>query len=140
MRNVLGAVAGIATALLTVWLIQWLGQIVFPLPEGLDPNDTEAFAAYVAEMPVAPLILVLVSYFIGTFDGVFVACLIGRIKPILYGLLVAVVMLAATGTTLLLIPHPMWFSASALIGIVLMAWLAALVASKTVARTASKGL
>ena len=82
---------------------------------------------YVATLPVGALLFVLASYVIATFDGVFIAGWIGRAKPFIFALVVGVLMLVATITNLLMIPHPLWFSAAAIVGIIVAAWIATLV-------------
>ncbi len=133
LRKGLGALAGIATAVLTVMLMEWLSHTIYPLPAGLDVTDTEALSTYIAAAPLAALLLVLFGYLIVTFDGTFVACLIGRAPPYIYALLIAVLMLAGTASNLIIIPHPTWFSASAVVGIIASAWLAKKVATMRVA-------
>ena len=122
LRKVLGALAGIATAVLTVMLMEWLGHIIYPLPDGLEITDSAALSAHIAAAPLGALLLVLAGYLIATFDGTFVACLIGRAPPYIYALLIAVLMLAGTASNLIIIPHPTWFSVSAVVGIIASAW------------------
>ena len=133
MRNVLGAVAGIATAVLTVMLMDWLSHTVYPFPDGLEVTDSGAMSAHIAAAPIAALLLVLAGNLIATFDGTFVACLIGRAPRYIYALLITVLMLAGTASNLIIIPHPTWFSVSAVVGIIASAWLAMKVASIAVA-------
>ncbi len=134
LRNVLGALAGIATAVLTVMLMEWLGHTVYPPPDGVDFSNTEALTTYVAAAPLGALLFVLVGYLIATFDGTFIACLIGRAPHYIYALLIAVLMLADTASNLIIIPHPTWFSISAVVGIIGAAWLAMKVTPSRVAK------
>ncbi len=133
LRKVLGALAGIDTEVLTVMLMEWLSHTIYQLPAGLDVTDTEALSTYIAAAPLGALLLVLFGYLIATFGGTFVACLIGRAPPYIYALLIAVLMLAGTASNLIIIPHPPWFSASAVVGIIASAWLAKKVATMRVA-------
>lgn len=128
LRSVIGVIVGLAIAFATVWFMQWISHTVFPPPADLDVTNTDAMAAYMADAPIGGLILVLAGYIIATFDGAFAACLIGRAKPVVFGLTIGVIMLALTATNLILIPHPIWFSVSSIAGIVIAAWLAILVA------------
>ena len=137
LRKVLGALAGIATAVLTVMLMEWLGHSVYPPPDGIDLSNTEALTTYVAAAPLGALLFVLVGYLIATFDGTFIACLIGRAPQYIYALLIAVLMLASTASNLIMIPHPTWFSISAVVGIIASAWLAKKVAAITIAKVPS---
>ena len=137
LRQVLGALAGIATAVLTVMLMEWLSHVIYPLPDGLEITDSAALRAHIAAAPLAALLLVLLGYLIATFDGTFVACLIGRAPPYIYALLIAVLMLAGTASNLIMIPHPTWFSVLAVVGIIASAWLAKKVATMSIASVSS---
>ena len=129
MRKVLGALAGIAVAVLTVMLMEWISHTIYPLPDSIELTDTEALNAHLAAAPMTALLLVLVGYLIATFDGTFVACLIGRTKPHIYALFIGVLMLAATSSNLIMFQHPTWFSVSAVVGIIVSAWSAMKLAS-----------
>ena len=126
LRSVLGALIGIATAVATVMLMDFLSHSIYPPPAGIEIVDTEAMNTYLASALVGALAIVLAGYLMATFDGVFVACLIGRAQPFIYALVIGVMMLAATASNLLMLRHPTWFSVSAIVGIVLSAWLASL--------------
>ena len=117
MRMFLGTVVGITVAFVTVFIVQKVGHIMYPPPAELDPTDTEAFMTYVASMPLGAFIMVLASYFIGVFDGVFIACLVARMKYHVFGVIVGGLMLVATIANLIVIPHPLWFSITAVVGI-----------------------
>ncbi len=124
LRNVVGAIAGIVVAVLTVMLMEWISHTVYPLPAGIEITDTEALNAFLAAAPLTALLLVLAGSIIATFDGVLVACLIGRTQAVFYALLIGVLMLAATASNLIMYRHPTWFSVSVVAGIIAAAWLA----------------
>lgn len=130
LRSVLGALAGIATAIVTVIFMEWVSHTIYPPPAGIEIMDTDALNAHLATAPVGALAIVLAGYLMATFDGVFVACLIGRIQPFIYALIIGVLMLAGTASNLLMLRHPTWFSVSAILGIILSAWLASQFAAK----------
>ena len=130
IRSVLGALIGIATAVVTVMLMDFLSHSIYPPPAGIEIVDTEAMNVYLASAPVGALAIVLAGYLMATFDGVFVACLIGRAQPLIYALVIGVLMLAATASNLLMLRHPTWFSVSAIVGIVVSAWLASLLVQR----------
>ena len=69
MRNIIAVVVGIAVAVITVMLIQWVSHSVFPPPADLNSEDSEAIAAYMAAAPVPALLIVLFGYMMATFDG-----------------------------------------------------------------------
>ena len=130
LRNIAGGIIGIAVAVLTVMFVEWISHSLFPLPDGLEITDTEALNTHLGSLPLTAFLLLLAGNLIATFDGVLSACLIGRIRPFYYALLIGMLMIAATASNLLMFQHPDWYSASVLIGIVLSAWLAMTIAGK----------
>lgn len=131
LRDVIAAIVGIAVAVLTVMLFDWISHSVYPLPAELDLNDTAAMSAHIASAPLGALLFVLAGFVVATFDGTFIACWIGGAKPFIYALVVGVLMLVATVSNLIMIPHPLWFSVAAVLGIIIAAWSASLVAPST---------
>ncbi len=130
LRNIAGAIIGIAVAVLTVMFVDWISHSLFPFPDGLEITDTAALNAHIGSLPLTAFLLVLAGNLVATFDGVLAACLIGRIKPFYCALMIGMLMIAATASNLLMVRHPNWYSASVLIGIVLSAWLAMTIASR----------
>lgn len=118
VRKIVAAMAGIATAVGTVMLMEWISHRLYPPPAGLDTRDPGALAEHMANAPAAALVFVAVGYIIATFDGILVAVLISRDKPGIYAGLIGLLMLVATVSTLLMIPHPAWFQVLAVAGIV----------------------
>lgn len=122
LRDVLGAIAGIALAVLTVMVFDWISHMVYPVPVDLDISSTAALADHMASAPPGALIIVVAGYFVATFDGTFIACWIGRAKPVIFAMVVGILMLVATVSNLIMIPHPMWFNIAAVAGIIIAAW------------------
>lgn len=124
IKNILAIVAGLAAAFAVVSLVQRVSHILNPLPSGLDVNDTEQLGAYIASAPLSALLFVLASYYLGTIIGIKVANWIAPTGTVRNGLVIGVLMLAATIANVIMIPHPLWFSVAAVGGIVLLAWAA----------------
>ena len=137
LRDVLGASTGIVIAVLTVMLFEWISHLVYPVPADLDVGSTAALADHMASAPPGALILVLAGYFVATFDGTFVAAWIGRAKPFIFALVIGVLMLVATVSNLIMIPHPMWFNIAAVAGIVIAAWSATVAVPAVIKTNAS---
>lgn len=127
MRNFLAMMLGLATAVVTIILFEWVSVFVWPPPEGLDPNDSAARAEYMKTAPIESLILVVAGYIVATFEGVFLGCLFGTAKRYIFAVVIGGLVLVWTISNLIMIPHPLWFTVSALVGIPLAAWLATLV-------------
>ncbi len=132
LRSIGAGVAGLMTAMLLVWLIELIGHAVYPPPVDIDFSDPEAVRAYTAALPVAAVLFVGVSWVIGTFVGVSVACRIGRAKPVIYAVLVGGFVLAGAITMLIIIPHPLWFSVVSLPAIIAAAYAAMRLAARSI--------
>ncbi len=124
LRNVVGAIAGIAVAVITVMLFEWISHAIYPMPAGMEVTDTDALNAFLAAAPITALLLVIAGSVLGSFDGVLVACLIGRTQTPYLALLIGVLMLAGTTTNLIMYRHPTWFSVTIVAGIIAAAWVA----------------
>ncbi len=123
IKNILAIVAGLAAAFAVVSLVQRVSHMLYPLPSGLDINDAEQLGTYIASAPLPALLLVLVSYYLGTVIGIIVANWIAPMGAVRNGLVIGALMLAATIANVVMIPHPLWFSAAAVGGIALLAWI-----------------
>lgn len=123
-RNAGAIVAGVVVAFVMVMLIDMLGHMVFPPPEGLDFSDPDAIRPYLATLPVGAYLFILASSVVAAFVGTLLACYIGRGNPALFGGVVGGIVLAATIANFIAIPHPLWLSVSTLAGVVLSTLLA----------------
>ena len=130
LRDIGAAVAGLVTAFALIALIEWIGHTIYPPPSDLDFSDPVAMPIYVAQLPIQALLFPMFAWFIGTFCGTLVACTMGQARPVVFAFAIGLLVLAGTIANLILIPHPLWFSAIAVIGIIVSAWLALLIARK----------
>ncbi len=124
IRNIGALIAGIVTAFASIYLIEMLGHTLYPPPPDLDFSNPEAIRPYIATLPIIALLFPMFGWFIGAFAGSLVANFCGDAKPYVFAGIVGGLVLAATIANLIMIPHPLWFSITALIGIVASAWLA----------------
>jgi hypothetical protein len=69
------------------------------------------------------------AYFIATFCGTLIARLVGTTRPLLLATLIGLPVLAGTFANLISIPHPLWFSGCAVLGIIFSALLASAIAA-----------
>jgi hypothetical protein len=129
IRNIGAALAGVVTAFVLVMLVEKVGHLIYPPPSDLDFTDPEAIKPYIATLPFLALLFPMIAWVVGAFAGTIVASKIGTANPLLFAGGVGGLMLAATIANLIMIPHPMWFSAVSLVAIVASAWFAAKVAS-----------
>ncbi len=128
IRNIAALIAGIITAFASIYLIEMLGHTIYPPPPDLDFSDPDAIRPYIATLPIIALLFPMFGWFIGAFAGSLVANFCGDAKPYVYAAAVGGLVFAATVANLILIPHPLWFSITSLLGIIASAWLATRVA------------
>ncbi len=133
LRKILGGLAGVVAAFAVIMLVQFLGHQVIPPPSGMDPADPESIRAAMNDLPVGAFLFVLASYFGGAFVGTFVATWLGGARGLTYAIVVGGLVFAATVANLLMIPHPLWFSITALAGIPVAAFFGGRLAPRRVA-------
>ena len=124
LRNVLAFVIGVVTAFVTVMLVDKVGHIVYPPPAGLDFSDPDAIRPYLATLPIGAFLFILASSVVAAFDGTLVACLIGTVKPRVFGSVVGGFVFAASVANFIAIPHPLWLALATLVGVILSTLLA----------------
>ena len=119
MRRTIGAVAGgIALALLTIMLVEAIGNRIYPPPPDFDLQDPGALA----RLPFETLVFPVLAWFLGTFAGGFVAVRFSRRRwtawPVAAAVLVGMVVQFA------LMPHPTWMIVAGLAAPIIAALLA----------------
>ncbi|MFQ5547667.1 MAG: hypothetical protein ACE5FV_05210 [Woeseia sp.] len=129
VRKIAAAALGIITAGLIVWIVEALGHAVYPVPPDLDMSAPEQFRDYIAALPPGAFLFVLAAWLLGTLGGGMLACFIAGEKPFVYATIVGAFILIATVVNLVMLPHPLWFSATAVLAIAVMTYLTGLAAS-----------
>ena len=135
-RTVGGFFTGFLTAMVVVILCQSLNFVLYPLPEGLDPSNTEELAAHVANSPTGWFLGILASYFFGCFSGGAVATKISR-EP-MAGICIGGVLMLGGFSNLARIEHPMWFALASSTLCIPSAWLGSQAAKKRLLQDAAK--
>ena len=123
IRKVGAGIVGVAVAMALVWLVETIGHTVWPTPADLDTGDVDVMRAYVDTLPLGAMLTVAFAWFAGALGGTFAACRLGTARPLVYTLLVGGFMTAGAIFNLMIIPHPLWFSALGLVGIFAGTWL-----------------
>lgn len=106
VRGIVASVAGIVTAGIVVALVETLGHLIYPPPEGLDLTNPDDMAQLMTVIPIGAKIAVVAAWFAGSLAGAIVAGWIGRTK--IPGWIVAAFMLLASVVTTQMFPHPVW--------------------------------
>ncbi len=129
LRKIAAVVLGILVAATIVAAVEAIGHTVYPVPGDLDINDTDRFKSYVASLPIGAFLFVLAAWTLATLGGGLLASFIARDNPFLYTTIVGSFVLVATVANLIMIPHPLWFSITAVISIAIMTYVAGTIAS-----------
>jgi hypothetical protein len=106
VRLILGIIAGLIAAVITVALVEALGHMIYPPPAGVDISDPEQLSAIMSTIPLGAKIAVLVAWAIGIVVGSAVAIIIGRKTWPAWVVGGAVLLMGAI--TMYMIPHPLW--------------------------------
>lgn len=129
VRKISAVVLGIVIAIAIVAAVESLGHAVYPVPPDVRFDDPAQYQAYVAGLPAGALMFVLAAWVLGALIGGLIACLVAREKPFLYSTIIGGAILAATVMNLVMIPHPLWFSVTAIMSIAAITFLTGLIAS-----------
>ena len=121
LRNIFAVIAGIATFVVAIMLVQQLGHQVYPPPTDInvDFGDPAQVRAYMATQPVGALLFVGFAWMVGAFGGTLVATKTGTLKPLYFGVIIGGLVLAGAITNLFIIPHPVWFNIAGPVAILL---------------------
>ena len=123
---VVAGIVGVFAGGLTIFLLEAAGHALFGTA---DPNDLSTITA--------PMFAsVLVAWILGSAAAGWVATYWARSTSLVLGIVVGLVLLAAAGSNMLVIPHPAWMIAGA---VVLMPLAAVLGARAAAAREGAAG-
>lgn len=123
VRNILALLAGAIVSIVLIGLVQAAAHVLYPPPPGLDYNNPEVLKKIMMEAPVGALLMVLLSYFCGTFVGSWVAARLAADSPARQAYLIGGMMLISGLMNLFAIPHPAWFWVGSIAVFVAAAWL-----------------
>lgn len=120
LNRILGAVVGVVVAVVVTMLAQMVVHAVYPPPPG-DYTKMEVARAAIEQAPALSLIGVILGYGLAAFVGGWVASLVAR-RGGWHAWVPAVFLLASTLLNVFLLPHPVWFPATAILTILAGAW------------------
>ena len=106
IRIILGIIAGLIAAVITVALVEMLGHLIYPPPPGVDVSDPEQLSAIMSTIPLGAKIAVLIAWAVGIIVGSVVAMLISK-KPWSAWIVGGFILLMGA-ITMYMIPHPLW--------------------------------
>lgn len=112
IRKILAVVIGLIAGSVVNMAIVMASHVLFPLPEGIDPNDMEAFKAHVEAngMETGALIMVLLAHSGGSLVSGFVCGLIARRAWYAAAIGMGILWLCGGAYMLTQLPSPIWFA------------------------------
>ena len=112
MRKILSMILGTLAAMLVVSAFDALAGHLYPMPQ-LESDDPAALAAVVAGMPIVAKLLVAAGWFAGPLAGAWLALRISDWR--MAGRIVTAVVLAGSIANIVMLPHPFWMQACAVL-------------------------
>ncbi len=111
-RTILAVIAGAVVMWLTVFALEFTGQLLFPPPPGLDPQDPAQLGRLVGVMPTGALAMLVVAWVAGAFTGGYTAARISHRHKRGSAIAVALLVMAGVVGMIYLVPqHPVWVTA-----------------------------
>jgi len=132
-RTILGAVVGLAVAMLAMLLIEGLATMLFPPPPGIDPSSEAALAELVAKATLAMKAMVVFGWLLASFVGGWVAAKISRAHRVGAALVVGAAVVLGVIFNAVALPYPLWMTALGVLLPIPLAWWAARIATPRVA-------
>jgi hypothetical protein len=77
-RLILGIVAGIAAAFATIWAVEMVHHLLYPIPGDVRLTDTAGLARYLTSLPIGSQLFIAGGWLIGAAVGGAVAGRISR--------------------------------------------------------------
>lgn len=108
LRNVLAIVAGVVVGLVVITSVQFVNNVIFPPPPGIDLSDPAAMKAAVGSLPAGAFIVLILGYLVGTTAGCWTAGRIAAEGQRRVMRLVALVFVVGGILNFRSIPHPTW--------------------------------
>ena len=108
MKRLLAIVAGVLSGGIAVALVESIGHMIWPPPEGIDITNPEDLAAIMDTIPTAAIAAVLVAWIMGALVGGFAAKKLDKSESNVSSLVTGVVLMTFGIATMIAIPHPIW--------------------------------
>lgn len=130
MKHFIAWCAGLAAMLLSIFIVEFTGHLIWPPPETLSLSEPDMAKSLIQTLPIAAKLTILLAWGMGgLFAGFFSAALAPshrRWLALSLGLLLTVLI----GVNVWMIPHPLWMSIVAMMLPLPSSWLGHRMASK----------
>ena len=112
IRKILAVLIAVVAGSVFNMTIVTLSHTVYPLPEGIDPNDFDAFRAHVEAngMPTGAMLMVLVAHAGGSFVSGLLCGLIAKRSWYVAAVALGLLWMCGGIAMLMMLPSPIWFA------------------------------
>jgi hypothetical protein len=116
LRNIVAVIAGVVVGGVVNMALITVGQMMVPLPEGVDMSDMDKFAENLKLLKPINFVIPLLAHALGTFVGAFVAAKVAASHKMKLALGIGVFFLIGGIMMVSMLGGPVWFIALDLIG------------------------
>ena len=109
LRSAGAIIAGLVVAFVLIVGVEFFSAIFHPFPPGADPSDMEVCKAHVANYPGWVLGVCGLGWILTVFVSTWLATRLGTARHPAHGIVVGVLLFAAAGFNMLMLPYPIWF-------------------------------
>lgn len=107
-KRIIFVIIGVVVASGVVALVEALSHQIYPVPEGIAPDNIEAYKDYIFnQMPIGAMLFVVLAHFLGSFAGSFLTAKLSKDKPNT-GIIVGAVLMLFGLILAFYLPHPLW--------------------------------
>jgi len=110
LKRILIIILGIIVGSVFIYLVEALGHLVYPPPEGIDTNDMESMKIMIDQLPFGAFLFVLLAYGVGSFIGGLLSAFLSKNGRVANAVIVGSILMIFGIINLLMIPHPVWFT------------------------------
>lgn len=102
----MGCVAGIAV----IFIIEILSHVIYPIPEGLNPQNAEDLKKIMEMAPAGVLFIVLFGGYAGGFCAGMLSSWMAKSGKLFSALMAGAILTCLGVLNAFMIPHPLWFT------------------------------
>lgn len=110
LRLIFATIGGIAIAVVTFSVIEYINLKIFPFPQELDIHNTDQLNQVLANAPFYYFILVVAGWMLGSYLGGFFATKISRSTTPIPAVIIASILTVLGIANAVSVTHPLWLS------------------------------
>lgn len=130
MSNLIAWCAGLAAMLLSIFIVEFTGHLIWPPPETLSLAQPDMAASLIQTLPLGAKLVVLLAWGMGALFAGFFSTALARSHHRWLTLSLGLLLCVLIGVNLTIIPHPLWMSMVAMLLPLPLSWLGFLMAIK----------